>query len=127
MSASICVLPVQDRVEHDLGPVAVLYRDMGPQAAEQVVARALGELALTLAALSQQVKAQEYEGLARQLRRLIKLSEQLGLVSFARVAQDARQVLERGDGTSFAAVWARLLRVAEQSLDPGRDLLGQFL
>lgn len=118
---------MQDRVEHDLGPVAVLYRDMGPQAAEQVVARALGELALTLAALGQQVKAQEYEGLARQLRRLIKLSEQLGLVSFAKVAQDARQVLERGDGTSFAAVWARLLRVAEQSLDPGRDLLGQFL
>jgi hypothetical protein len=40
----------------------------------------------------------------------------VGLVSLAQVAEDAREVLLRGDATAFAAVWARLMRVAERSL-----------
>jgi hypothetical protein len=32
------------------------------------------------------------------------------------VAGDARICLERAESTAFAAVWARLLRVAERSL-----------
>jgi hypothetical protein len=40
----------------------------------------------------------------------------VGMVSLAQVARDARLCLERGDTTAFAAVWARLVRVAERSL-----------
>jgi hypothetical protein len=40
----------------------------------------------------------------------------VGMVSLAHVARDAALCLERGDTTAFAAVWARLVRVAERSL-----------
>jgi hypothetical protein len=35
--------------------------------------------------------------------------------------------MDRSDATAFAAVWARLIRVAEASLSTDRDLLDQSL
>jgi hypothetical protein len=127
MTAELCVLRLQDRVRQDAGPVAAMYRDMGAQAADQIVTRALGELALTMSGLVAQVRGHDLSDVARQVRRLQRMSEQLGLVSLAGVAGDVRVVLERGDVTAFSAVWARLLRVAEQSLAPDRDLLDQSI
>ena len=127
MTAELCVLRVRDRVRQDAGPISALFRDMGSGAAEQVIARVLGELALTTAQMAGQVKAHDLQDLSRQLRRVEKMAEQLGLVSYATVAKDARDVLQRGDGTAFAAIWARLLRIAELSLAPGHDLLDQSI
>ncbi|HEY6918952.1 MAG TPA: hypothetical protein VI412_06800, partial [Tabrizicola sp.] len=59
---------------------------------------------------------QELRDLSRQLARLGRLAADLGLLSLATVAGDAKICLERADGTAFSAVWARLLRVAERSL-----------
>ncbi len=121
----VSVLHPQDRVRQDAGPVAAMYRDMGAHGAEQVVTRALGELALTMAGLASQVRLRDLSDVARQVRRLQRMSEQLGMVSLCEVAGDVRICLDRGDATAFAAVWARLIRVAEQSLSPDRDLLDQ--
>lgn len=127
MTAEICVLHLQDRVRQDPGPVSTLYQDMGSGAAEQVIVRVLGELALTTANMAGRVKLQDLGDMGRQLRRVERMAEQLGLVSYARVAADARLLLERGDGVAFAAVWARLLRVAERSLAADHDLLDQSI
>jgi hypothetical protein len=35
--------------------------------------------------------------------------------------------MDRSDATAFAAVWARLIRVAEASLSPDKELLDQSL
>jgi hypothetical protein len=121
MTAEICVLRLRDSVRQDAGPVQALYRDMGSGAADQV----LGELALTTAHMAGRVAVHDLGDLARQLRRAERMAEQLGLVSFAGVAADARQVLQRGDATAFAAIWARLLRVAERTLAPDHDLMDQ--
>jgi hypothetical protein len=125
MTAEICVLRLRDSVRQDAGPVQALYRDMGSGAADQVIARVLGELALTTAHMAGRVAVHDLGDLARQLRRAERMAEQLGLVSFAGVAADARQVLQRGDATAFAAIWARLLRVAERTLAPDHDLMDQ--
>ena len=125
MTAEICVLRVQDRVRQDAAPVSAIYRDMGAGAAEQVIVRVLGELALTTANMAGRVTAHDLGDLSRQLRRVEKMAEQLGLVSYVRVAADARALLDRGDGVAFAAVWARLLRVAERSLAADHDLMDQ--
>lgn len=125
MTAEICVLRLRDSVRQDAAPVSALFRDMGSGAAEQVIARVLGELALTTAQMATQVKTHDLGDLSRKLRRVEKMAEQLGLVSYATVAADARSLLERGDGTAFAAVWSRLLRVAERTLAPDHDLLDQ--
>lgn len=104
-----------------------MYRDMGTAQAEQVVTRALGELALTMAGLAQQVRGHDMTNLSRQLRRLQRMSEHMGMISLGLVAADARDCLEQGDSTAFSAVWARLLRVAERSLLVDKDVLDQSL
>ena len=112
----IAALRPREVVRQDVEAIAVIYRNLGAPVAEQMVTRALGELALTMAGIAEKVRAQELRDLARQLARLGRLSADLGLLSLATVAGDARTCLERADGTAFSAVWARLLRVAERSL-----------
>jgi hypothetical protein len=112
----VAVLHPREVVRQDVEAVAEIYRNLGAPTAEQVVSRALGELTLTMAGIVEKVRAQDLRDLGRQLARLRRLAEDIGLVSLAKVAGDAQACLERADGTAFSAVWARLLRVAERSL-----------
>ncbi|MDR7124596.1 hypothetical protein [Pseudotabrizicola sp. 4114] len=116
-----------ERVRQDAGPIATIYRDLGTEPAEEVVTRALGQLALTMAGLASQVRAHDLTDLTRHLRRLQHLSENLGMVSLALVATDLRACLASGDSTAFSAVWARLIRIAERSLAPDKALLDRSL
>jgi len=127
MVGKVTALRPRERLCQDAAPVAAMYRDLGTAQAEQVVTRALGELALTMSGLAQQVRAHDLNDLARQLRRLQRMSEQLGMISLGLVSGDVRLCLEGGDVTAFAAVWARLMRVAERSLAADRDLLDQTI
>jgi hypothetical protein len=112
----VTVLRVRERVRQDGEAIAVIYRNLGTATAEQMVTRALGELALAMAGIAAQVKGHQLTDLARQLKKLQRMAENLGMVSLGVVAADARACLERCDSTAFAAVWARLMRVAERSL-----------
>ena len=122
---NVVALPVVERVQQDSEPIATIYRNLGTSSAEQVVTRALGELALTMAGLASQVREREMQDLSRQLRRLQRMSENLGMVSLGLVAGDVRDCLDRADVTAFSAVWARLVRIAERSLSPDKALLDQ--
>ncbi|MBL4918329.1 hypothetical protein [Szabonella alba] len=128
MTAHVMAFRPKERVQQDAGPIALLYRTMGTQAAEEVVTRALGEVMMTIAGLAGAGLGGQSQGaaiadLSRPLRRLQRMSEQLGLVSLGLVAGDARDCLDHGDRISFAAVLARLIRVAEISLAPEPGLL----
>jgi hypothetical protein len=112
----IATLRPREVVRQDVEAIAVIYRNLGAPVGEQMVTRALGELALTMSGLAEKVRMQELRDLSRQLARLGRLAADLGLLSLATVAGDAKICLERADGTAFSAVWARLLRVAERSL-----------
>lgn len=113
---NVTILRPRERIHQDGEAIAVIYRNLGTTTAEQMVTRALGELALAMAGLAAQVKAQELADLARQLKKLQRMAENLGMISLGTVSEDARICLERCDSTAFGAVWARLLRVAERSL-----------
>jgi hypothetical protein len=112
----VTALRPREIVRQDVEAIAVIYRNLGAPVAEQMVTRALGELALTMAGLAEKVRAQDLRDLARQLGLLVRLSGDLGLSTLSTVAGDAKTCLERADATAFSAVWARLLRVAERSL-----------
>lgn len=123
---NVVALRPKERVRQDAEPIATIYRNLGTSGAEQVVARALGELALTMAGLAANVCAHEMGDLTRQLRRLHRMAENLGMVSLGMVAGDLRICMECCDPTAFAAVWARLLRIAERSLASDKALLAQL-
>jgi hypothetical protein len=125
--AEIVALRPRERVKQDAEPIATIYRNLGAASAEQVVTRALTELALAMAGLAGQVRSHELGDMERQLRRLQVMADSLGMVSLGLVAGDARLCLRTGNSTGFSAVWARLLRVAERSLASDRAELGQTL
>lgn len=124
---NVVALRPKERVRQDAEPIATMYRNLGTASAEQVVARALGELALTMSGLASQVREHEMGDLIRQLRRLQRMAENLGLISLGLVAADLRGCLDGKDVTAFAAVWARLLRIAERSLTTNTAELDQTL
>lgn len=113
---NVTVLRPRERVRQDGEAIAVIYRNLGTTTAEQMVSRALGELALAMSNMAAQVRLRDLGDLARQLKKLQRMADGLGMISLSAVAEDARQCLDRSDSTGFAAVWARLLRVAERSL-----------
>lgn len=125
MTATIMDLEPKDRIYQDAEPIALIYRSMGTHAAEEVVNRALGELALAMSGIAQQVKDHNLVDLGRKLRRLERMAVQLGLVSLGTVSNDAQACLEGGDLTAFSAVWARLVRVAERSLAAEKGAVDQ--
>ncbi len=125
MSGNVTVLRPKERVRLDAEPIAAMYRDLGTAAAEQVVTRALGEIALTMASLADQVRRHDLADLPRQLRRLQRMAEHLGMVSLGLIAAEVRLCTDRSNGTDFAAVWARLIRIAERSLATDKDVLDQ--
>jgi hypothetical protein len=124
---NVVALRPKERVRQDAEPIATIYRNLGTSSAEKVVTRALGELALTMAGLASQVRDRQMDDLFRQLRRLQRMAENLGMVSLGLVAADVRACIDTSDSTAFAAVWARLLRIAERSLAPDKGLLDQTL
>ena len=125
MTGKVTALRPKERVRLDAEPIAAIYRNLGTGAAEQVVSRAFSELVLTLAGLSDQVNMHALCDLGRGLRRLQRMAEHLGMISLGLIAAEARLCLDRADATAFAAVWARLIRVAKASVAPDSDLLDQ--
>jgi hypothetical protein len=114
----VTALAPREVVRQDVEAIASIYRNLGAPTAEKMVARALAELALTMARLAETVRAQDLRDVADHLARLSRLADDLGLSSLSEVARDSRLCLERADSTAFSAVWARLVRVAERSLSP---------
>ena len=125
--SNVVVLRPKDKIRHDAGPISTIYRNLDTASAEQVVTRALGELALSMAGLADQVRGNDLTDLDRQLRRLQRMADNLGMLSLAQVCTDTRGCLECGNSTAFAAVWARLVRVAERSLAPEKSWEGLSL
>ena len=124
---NIVALRPKERVRQDVEPIATIYRNLGTSSAEGVVTRALGELALTMSGLASQVRSHQMGDLVQQLRRLGRMADNLGMVSLALVSADLSVCLEREDATAFAAVWARMLRIAERSLSVEPEVLDQTL
>ncbi|GAB1364974.1 hypothetical protein MASR1M32_42100 [Rhodobacter sp.] len=118
---NVTALLLRERVRQDGEAIAAIYRNLGTSTAEQMVTRALGELALAMAGIVAQVKSQDLADLSRQLKKLQGMADNLGMIGLSSVAQDARICLDRCDSTAFGAVWARLLRVAERSLATDKD------
>ncbi len=118
---NVMVLRPVERPRQNIEHIASIYRSLGSDSAEQVVTRALSELAFAMAGLADRVHAHELGDLMRRLKRLQKMAENLGLLTLADVTADLQCCFDRADSTAFSAVWSRLLRVAECTLTAPRE------
>lgn len=123
MMNKVAVLVPRELVRQDVETVAGLYRNLGAPMAEMMVGRILSELALTMASALEMLRLQQLCDLPARLGHLRRLADELGLTSLSHVAGDAITCLERADGAAFAAVWARLIRVAERSIPTDQGIV----
>ncbi len=107
-------------VDHDR--LAALYAELGENAAEDVVCRAMEELALRLSHCSRLHSAEDWSGLRKCARSLIAIADQIGMLVLSRVANDVIETLDARDMPAVSATLARLLRIGEQSLTAIWDL-----
>lgn len=113
---------LQETVQVDHEKLGALYAELGEVGAEDVVCRAMEELALRLSHCSRLHSAGQWEELRKCARSLIAISEQIGMLVLARVAHDVLETLDAQDTPAVAATLARLLRIGEQSLTAIWDL-----
>lgn len=93
-----------------------LYTDMDPVSAEDVVCRAMEELALRMAHCDRHYRKGEWDALRKSSKSLVAIAEQIGMHVLARVARDVATCVRAGDQVALAATVGRLMRTGEGSL-----------
>jgi hypothetical protein len=96
--------------------LAALYASLGRPQAEEIICRAMEELATRLALLERAHAAADYPALARGARGVVAIAGQVGMSTLARVAGDVALCAERRDPPALGATLARLMRISDRSL-----------
>ncbi|MBC7133791.1 MAG: hypothetical protein H5U16_11900 [Roseovarius sp.] len=124
MEQGIMSLQQREEVRLDTDRLEILYRQLGESGAENVVCRALEEIAARLAQAERDYRAAQFAQMRKNCRSLIAMADQVGMSLLARVAGDVTASIDAGDGIALAATFARLLRIADRSLCEIWDVAG---
>lgn len=100
----------------DTAQIKTLYSDLGPNAAEDVICRAMEELAQRLCQVQDMALSGARRDMQKTLRSLAAIAQQIGLETLSKVAHDVIDCIELGDIVAEAATLARLARTGERSL-----------
>lgn len=120
--ADIVALRPTETVRLNPDKLGDLYRQLGEAGAEDVVCRAVEELAVRLTHCERTWRHDDLPQLRKCARSLVAISEQIGMTALARVARDVSDTTVSGDAPAQAATLSRLMRIGEQSLTAVWDL-----
>jgi hypothetical protein len=116
MGADVYRLESHEVAVLDKRRIVILKQSLGPKRCREVVEEVVFHLTERLTLLEKALAEEDGAEAVRLAARLASLSDQVGLSDFARVARDLCTCLDAGDATATAAVAARLIRIAEDSL-----------
>ena len=119
---NITQLRLSEHVKVDHDRLDALYSEMEHATAEDMVCRAMEELALRMAQCDRLYRASDFDGLRKASRSLIAIADQIGMTVMARVASDVAECAKYKDPVPLAATLARLMRTGEESLTAIWDL-----
>lgn len=111
-----------ERVRLDAEQLELLYTKLGEESADEVLCRAMEEMAIRLKQSERFYSAGATRELRKTAHSLIAIAEQIGLMTLARVAGDVVGCIDRGDGVALGATFGRLVRSGDQSLTAIWDL-----
>lgn len=112
----IVTLSQDEHVRLDQEHLSTLYHQLGDASAEDVVCRAIEELAVRLSVCERLWRARDMRDLRKSARSLVAIAEQIGMVALAGVAQDVTDTIDNEDAVATGATLFRLIRVGERSL-----------
>ena len=105
-----------ENVSVDQDRLGALFSQLGEANAEDVVCRALEELAVRLSHCEGLYHAGDWSDLRKNARSLIAIAEQVGMLALSDVAKDVTRCIDCADTVAVAATVSRLIRVGERSL-----------
>jgi len=105
-----------ETVRLDSDQLEQLYLQLGEAGAEDVVCRALEELASRLSLTERCYREGRPQDMRKSARSLIAIAEQIGMAALARVARDVTVCIDQHDRVALAATLSRLVRIGEHSL-----------
>lgn len=105
-----------ESVRLDPDKLGELYAQLGEAGAEDVVCRAIEELAVRLTHCERLWRQNKMAEMRKNARSLIAISEQIGMTAMAAIARDVTEAVDNEDAPAVAAILFRLLRVGERSL-----------
>lgn len=111
-----------ETVRLDPERLQVLYQRMGEAGADDVICRAIEELAVRLNCCKRFYREERWDDLRKCARSLIAIAEQVGMMTLAKVANDVTDSIDRCDMVAIAATLRRLTRIGERSLTAVWDL-----
>ncbi|TMV82899.1 hypothetical protein FGG78_23525 [Thioclava sp. BHET1] len=123
----VAVLKPVESLWLDPARLSEIYANHNALEAENLIGRALSELALLLTGLMRHYGQSDLSAFARDLDSLQMLASALGMVGVAGCCGAVQDCLQSGDSTALAATWARLLRAGEQTMDANWDDCGLSL
>ncbi len=115
------IKPVEN-VNVDQDRLGALYSQLGEAGAEDVVCRALEELALRLSHCEALFRESCWSDLRKNTRSLIAIADQIGMLALSHVAGDVTRCIDQGNMVAIAATLSRLIRVGERSLTAVWDI-----
>lgn len=121
---AIATLTPSEPVQMNRVDLHRLYEDLGPKEADEILCRALADISHRLLQCEILFMKDDLSGMRKQLRGLAAVATQIGLTSSAAVARHVINALDRGDTIALAATFARLRRLAADSLREAWTLPG---
>jgi len=109
-------------VQIDRNRMTELTVRLGPVGADNLVSRAMEELAVQMAKAHKSFLRTNMNELRAAAGKVAEVSDHIGMVSLSIVAKHVTYLAKNGDSTALAAVIARLTRIGEISLMQVWDL-----
>lgn len=113
----ICELEFREAVTVDPDRLVELCVSMGELQAEGMITTAVEELARGMVDLDAGYSAQNLQVMEQRANVLAKTAQHIGMVTFARVAEDVADCARVGHWLPLAATVMRLRRIADRSLN----------
>tara|TARA_R100001369_G_scaffold10153_1_gene23062 strand:+ start:10647 stop:11024 length:378 start_codon:yes stop_codon:yes gene_type:complete len=105
-----------EQVRVDQERLGILYNQLGETGAEDVVCRAMEELALRMSHCNRLYQASNWPELRKNCRSLIAIAEQVGLEKLAHVAGNVICAIDQTSPVAIGATLTRLIRIGDRSL-----------
>ena len=125
MMHQVTVLHPRDTAYFDEDTLNGLSRDLGPAVAENILCRALEDIAVRFRQIREDYAAGNHAALRKTVHAVIPIADQIGLPVLAGIGRDVIICIDQGDPVALAATLCRLLRCGELAIscaDLGIDL-----
>ncbi len=116
MVEHVSILHPHDTAYFDEDTLNELSRDLGPSVAENILCRALEDMAVRFSQMRDEYADGDERALRKSVRSLIPIADQVGLPAVSRIARDVIICIDRGEGVALAATLCRLLRCGELAI-----------